>query len=70
MRGGWEGGPKNSVGGEEKNKLLSFLRDLRVMDNGNFEREQKNFFKNVERGTEHVGQIPEMEKFVKFWGDI
>ena len=40
------------------------------MDNANFERDQKNFFKKVEGGTEHVGQIPEMEKFVKFWGDI
>ena len=31
---------------------------------------QKNIFKKVERGTENVVQIPEMEKFVKFWGDI
>ena len=40
------------------------------MDNGNFERDQKNFFKIVERGTEHVGQIPEIEKFVKYWIDM
>ena len=40
------------------------------MDNANFERDQKNFFKKVEGRTEYVGQIPEMEKFVKFWGDI
>ena len=29
-------------------------------------RVQQNFFKKVEGGTEHVGQILEMEKFVKF----
>ena len=40
------------------------------MDNANFERDQKNFFKKVEERTEYVGQILEMEKFVKFWGDI
>ena len=40
------------------------------MDHANFERHQKNFFKKEEGGTEHVGQIPEMEKFIKFWGDI
>ena len=45
-------------------------RSRRKMDNVNFERDQKNFFKKVERGTEHVGQIPEMEKFVKFWKGI
>ena len=40
------------------------------MDNANFKRDQNNFFKNVERGIEHVGQIPETEKFVQFLGDI
>ena len=40
------------------------------MDNVNFERDQKNLFKKVEGGTKHVGKIPEMEKFVKFWADI
>ena len=40
------------------------------MDHANFERHQKNFFKKEKGGTEHVGQIPEVEKFIKFWGDI
>ena len=40
------------------------------MDNANFERDQKNFFKKVQEGTKHVGQIPEMEKFVKFLESI
>ena len=39
------------------------------MDNANFERDQKNFCKK-EGSTEHVGQILEMKKFVKFWGGI
>ena len=30
------------------------------MDNTNLERDQKKFFKKVERGTKHVGQIPEI----------
>ena len=42
----------------------------RTMDNFNFERDQKNLFTKVEGGTKHVGKIPEMEKFVKFWADI
>ena len=40
------------------------------MGNANFERDHQNFLKKVEGGTEHVGQIPDMEKFVKFWEDI
>ena len=40
------------------------------MDNATFERDQKNFYKKVEEETEHVDQIPEMERFVKFWLDI
>ena len=36
------------------------------MDNANFDRDQKNFFKKVEGGTKHLGEIPEMEKFVTF----
>ena len=45
-------------------------RGRRIMDNANFERDQENFFKKVQEGTKHVGQIPEMEKFVKFLGSI
>ena len=40
------------------------------MDNTNLERDQKSFFKKVEGGTKHVGQIPKMEKFIKFWREI
>ena len=56
----------------KKIKLQKLIeRNRRIMDNANFERDQKNFLKKkVERGTQHVGQRSEMEKFVKFWGDI
>ena len=40
------------------------------MDNANFERDHKNFFKKVEGRTEYVDQKLEMKKFVKFWEDI
>ena len=42
----------------------------RIMDSANFERDLMNFSKKVEGETEHVDQIPETEKFVKFWGGI
>ena len=45
-------------------------RKQRTMDNANFERYQENIFKKAERGTEHEGQISEMDKFVQFWGGI
>ena len=35
-------------------KRLNF-RGRRIMDNGNFERDQRNFFKKVEGGIKHVG---------------
>ena len=55
----------------KKIKLQKLIeRNRRIMDNANFERDQKNFFKGVERGTEHVCQIPDMEKFVNFGRDI
>ena len=54
----------------KKVKLQRFIeRSRRIMDNATFERDQKNFFMKVEGGTQHVGKIPEMEKFVKFWGE-
>ena len=40
------------------------------MDNAYFEGDQKNLFKKVETGTKHIGQITEMEKSAKFWGEI
>ena len=49
----------------KKTKLHKLTgRCRRIIDNANFERDQKNFFKKVKGGTEHEGQIPEMEIFV------
>ena len=45
-------------------------RGKRAMDNANFERDQKNFFKKGEESTELEGQTPEMDKFIEFWGGI
>ena len=55
----------------KKVKLQRFIETARrIMDNANFERDQKKFLKKVEGGTKHVRQILEMEKSFKFWGDI
>ena len=40
------------------------------MDNAMFERDQKSFFRKIESSTSHEGQIPEIKKFVEFWGGI
>ena len=32
------------------------IRGIRIMDNADFERDPKNFFRIVEGGTDHVGQ--------------
>ena len=40
------------------------------MGNAIFERDQKSFFRKIESRTSHEGQIPEIEKFVEFWGGI
>ena len=45
-------------------------RGKRIMDNAIFERDQKSFFRKIESSTSHEEQIPEIEKFVEFWGDI
>ena len=47
----------------KKIKLQKLIkRSRQIMDNANLKRDKKNFFKKVERGTNHVGQILEMEK--------
>ena len=50
----------------KKIKLQKLIeRGRQILDNANSERDQKNFFKKVDGGTEHVGQILEMKKLVK-----
>ena len=43
-------------------------RGKKIRDNATFERDQKSFFRKIE--SSHEGQIPEIEKFVEFWGGI
>ena len=40
----------------------------RKQDNIMFQRDQKGFFRMLEGEEAHKGEIPEMEKFVRFWG--
>ena len=35
-----------------------------------FQKDQKSFFQTLEKVEKHEGEMPEMERFVKFWGDI
>ena len=35
-----------------------------------FQRDQKGFFKMLEGEEAHEGEMPEIEKFVEFWGGI
>ena len=45
-------------------------RGKRIRNNATFERDQKSFIRKLESSTSHEGQIPEIEKFVEFWGGI
>ena len=42
----------------------------RKKDNILFQKDQKNFFRALEKFEKHQGEMPDMEKFVEFWGDI
>ena len=44
-------------------------RGNRIRDNANFERDQKGFFKSLERVV-YEGKSPPMERFVDFWAGI
>ena len=35
-----------------------------------FQKDQKNFFRTLEKVKKHEGEMPAMEKFVEFWGGI
>ena len=35
-----------------------------------FQKDQKSFFQMLEKVEKHEGEMPEMEKFVEFWGGI
>ena len=42
----------------------------RKQDNVMFQRDQRGFFRTLEGNVVHEGEMPEMEKFVEFWGGI
>ena len=42
----------------------------RKKDNIMFQKDQKNFFRSLEKVESQEGEMPEMEKFVEFWGGI
>ena len=42
----------------------------RKQDNVMFQRDQRGFFRTLEENVVHEGEMPEMEKFVEFWGGI
>lgn len=42
----------------------------RKRDNILFQKDQKNFFRSLEKVDKHEGEMPDMDKFVDFWGGI
>ena len=42
----------------------------RKKDNIMFQKDQKNFFRTLEKEDKHEGEMPNIEKFVEFWGGI
>ena len=52
-------------------KLEKFIeKGNRKKDNIMFQKDQKNFFRTLEKIEKHEGEMPTMEKFVEFWEGI
>ena len=55
----------------KKVKLDKYVeKGNRKKDNIMFQKDQKSFFRTLEKVEKHEGEMPEMEKFVEFWGSI
>ena len=55
----------------KKIKLVKFIeKHNRKKDNIMFQKDQKSFFRTMEKVEKHIGEMSEMEKFVEFWGGI
>ena len=55
----------------KKIKLAKFIeKPNRKKDNIMFQKDQRSFFWTLEKVEKHEGEMPEMEKFVEFWGGI
>ena len=56
---------------DKKIKLVKFIeKRKRKKDNIMFQQDQKSFYRTLEKVEKHEGEMPEMEKFVEFWGGI
>ena len=52
----------------KKVKLDKYVeKGNRKKDNIMFQKDQKSFFRTLEKVEKHEGEMPEMEKFVEFW---
>ena len=55
----------------KKVKLDKYVeKGNRKKDNIIFQKDQKSFSRTLEKVEKHEGEMPEMEKFVEFWGGI
>ena len=55
----------------KKEKLDKYVeKGNRKKDNIIFQKDQKSFFRTLGKVEKHKGEMPEMEKFVEFWGGI
>ena len=55
----------------KKIKLIKFIEKRnRKKDSIMFQKDQKSSFRTLEKVEKHEGEMPEMEKFVEFWGGI
>ena len=55
----------------KKIKLIKFIEKCnRKKDNIMFQKDQKSFFRILEKVEKHEGEMPEMKKFVESWGGI
>ena len=55
----------------KKIKLVKFIEKRnRKKDNIMFQKDQKSFFRTLEKIEKHEGEMPKMEKIVQFWGGI
>ena len=53
----------------KKIKLVKFIEKCnRKKDNIMFPKDQKSFFRTLEKVEKQEGEMPEMENFVEFWG--
>ena len=45
-------------------------RAKKIRDNKMFERNESNFYRDLNKNKEIIGEVPQVDKFVEFWADI